>query len=548
MNVRNKHIISLLAAFSVFLTGCSSFDDTYNSFSDSGDAYDEEFDQELADIISGEGGHHIQSEQDKTEYTDEEKELFSKKVTIAETSDFTAAVCEIIEYPPLSVVPIAEGLERWYDLPEVDHTPEYGHTDTLPLDPDELYERVSRNTDEWIRTGKAFGESKLNEDDMKFCCEMICQTMNREIPELEYDDQLDDIDYMLHNLTMFENVSGLSNAAIYDDGSLHYSRVMSENMSIVTDYENVAGQIVTHETEHIMQKMAIDDMKEMGLERGYGFMVDWADMEYDPMFFNWYVEASAERLASDFHGIDPITYESKVGYLDSFSVIAVLYGNEHDSLPRLTQQQSLDRFFEMFHCSTEEEKLELLTAFYALEIIQEEPEAYMDYCAEQLGRDITDDDLVDIKLEIKSSLLSTMNKYFYRSLADFVSTNDVTFEELCFIIGGWEMDVHSHFTFTESYVPAGYIEPFVDYSSSLQLAFFDSLAGSMGVPADKLMETYQAYYTKIPSSYYNSIFSDQNTWKYVDIGCLDECCSKLFNTLFEKQSEHKTISLYDYAN
>lgn len=535
-----KRLAALLAGITVLLAGCSFGDNS------GGDVYDEEFDQELADIISGNGS--CSTAETEAEYTDEQTALLAETAAFSENSEFTSALGEVMEYKMFDNVPFAEAMERWYALPDVDDTPESGYVYDLPLDPDELYERVRKNTDEWISSGKVLGERALNEEDMRFCCEHICNTMNREIPELEYEEQLDDIDSMLHNLAMFENVGGMSNAAIYDDGSFHFSRTMSENMTIATDFEGVVEQIVTHEAEHLMQKRALNDMEEMGLERAYGFMAYWKDLEYNPLYCNWFIEAAAERLASDFYGIDPITYETKVGYLDSFSVIAILSGNAHDAVPRLTQQQSLDRVFEMFSCSTYEEKLELLKAVYGLEIIQEEPEDYMDYRADLLGRAITDDDLVDMKLEIKADLIRTMCKYFYRSLGEFVSSNDVTFEELCFIIGGWEMDVHYHFTYTDAYVPSEYTDAFLGYYSELQLAFFDGLAASMDISAEELMDTYQAYYSNIPSSSYDSIFSEQNSWNNVKIGCLDQKSSDLINTLYEKQSEYKTSSVYGYIN
>lgn len=545
----NKRMMALLAAVSVLLSGCGFQNSTGGSADITPDGvYDEELDQELADIISGNGTYSSNEDVAEPEFTESQKAVLAEKVSFSESLELKDLLGTIMEYTMLDVVPVAEAMERWYALPDVDDTPEYGYVNDLPLDPDELYERVNRNTDEWVRSGKAFGGRKLNDEDMRFCCEQICNTMNREIPELEYEDQLDDIDSMLHELTMFEDAGGMSNAAIFDDGSFHFSRAMCENMSIITDFEGVVEQIVTHEAEHLMQKRALDDMEEMGLERAYGFMASWDDLEYDPLYCAWFIEASAERLASDFYGIDPITYETKVGYLDSFSVISVLSGYEHNSVPRLTQQQSLDRVFEMFRCSTEQEKLELLKAFYALEIIQEEPEEYMDHRADLLGRDITDDDLVDMKLEMKADLLRTMSKYFYRSLGEFVSSNDVTFEELCFLIGGWEMDVHYHFTYTDSSVPAEYSDAFLEYYSELQLAFFDGLAASMGVSSEELMDTYQAYYASIPSSMYDSIFSEQNSWNDVQIGCLSQESNNFINTLYEKQSEYKPLSVYDHMN
>jgi len=76
-----------------------------------------------------------------------------------------------------------------------------------------------------------------------------------------------------------------------------------------------------------------------------------------------------------------------IGYLDSFTFLNVLNGGGVKETPKLTQQSSLELVFELFDIKTEDERLEFLNMFYAIEIIQTEPDDFMALYAEHLGHE-----------------------------------------------------------------------------------------------------------------------------------------------------------------
>jgi len=61
-----------------------------------------------------------------------------------------------------------------------------------------------------------------------------------------------------------------------------------------------------------------------------------------------------------------------------------LNGGGVKETPKRTQQSSLDLVFELFDIKTEDERLEFLNIFYAIEIIQTEPDDFMALYAEHL--------------------------------------------------------------------------------------------------------------------------------------------------------------------
>ncbi len=531
--MKNLKIFVYLLCATALLAGCSN-NEKNSSVSESSTVPDKYITEE--DII----GFY-----EEEPYSEEQEAVLKSIATVYDSDGFCDKISGIVEYPALDDIPMEEAYQRWENLPEVDNTPEYGIVTDLPIDANELYEIVNRNTDMKIESDGLHGRSKLNEEDMRFCCEYICKTLNEELAEHKYPDQLDDIDANIANLTMYESI-GLSNAGILDDGSMEFSRAMCENMIWVSGFEDSPKKTVAHETQHLMQKTSVKHCNEMGLERSYGFMAVWGDMEIDPLFYNWLIEGVAERLSANLYNTEPETYISKVAYLDSMSFVTVLDGYDSEDFAETTQQSELDVVFDMFRCETEAEKLELLYLLYANEVIQEEPEEFMAAYSDKLGHEITEDELVDMKIELKVSLLETLTKYFYQNLASLVSENELTFEVVCFLISGWEMDINSHISYTDT-TRSEKVLPFLEYYLSIQELFFSELSETMKVEKDKLAELYKLYYNKVPSVQNSMIFEEMNEpWKYVELNVFDNETNKFVNDFFEGVSGNKAISVAEY--
>ncbi len=526
-----KHIVCILCV-AVLSTGCSN-NENNSSVGESSTVLDNYITEE-----------DIKAFYEEATYTQEQDNVLKAVAAIADCEGFCDKISGVVEYPLLADIHIEEAYQRFQELPETDNTPVYGIVTDLPIDAEELYELVNRNTDNKIASEGVSGRIKLNEEDMRFCCEYISRTLNEELAEHAYPDQLDDIDANIANLTLFEG-RGVSNAGILDDGSMEFSRVMCENMIWVSGFEDSPKKTVAHETQHLMQKTSVKHCKELGLERSYGFMAVWEDMEIDPLFYNWLIEAAAERLSANLYNTKPETYISKVAYLDSMSYVTVLDGYGSEDFAETTQQSDLNVVFDMFRCQTEEEKTELLYLLYANEVIQEEPEEFMMAYSKKLGHEITEDELVDLKIELKVSLLETLTKYFYRNLAILVSENKLIFEEVCFLISGWEMDIDSHISYTDTARNA-IVLPFIEYYISMQELFFNELSQAMGIETDKLTELYMTYYNNVPSCQTSMIFEEMNRqWKDVEVNVFDAETNKFFNSFFSGLSEKKTVSLME---
>lgn len=282
------------------------------------------------------------------------------------------------------------------------------------------------------------------------------------------------------------------------------------------------------------------------IEIGLPFMAAWEDDGIDPLFYNWLVEGSVERLAANLYGIAPETYISKVAYVDSLSFLCVLNGFAHDALPKATQQPELDVVFDMFGCQTDEEKMELLYMLYANEVIQQEPEEFMVAYSEKLGHEMTDDELIAMKIELKVSMLGTLNRYFYRYLAELTAEEKLTFEEICFLISGWEMDLNSHISYTDS-SRMNTIMPLLEDYTTIQNAFFEDIAVAMEADCAELTELYNIFYSNLPVCQEFIVFEElSQEWEYFETAVFDAETNDFINRFFEGVSANKSTTIAEY--
>lgn len=518
MNHSLCRMLALLSCLTLLLTGCTQAP------------------AEDADIIYIPDDALEQMEEPTLEMTldwatEEQRTLLAQNFAMdAADEDFLAALEGHSEFPDLAFVPFEEALTRYAALPELEQELPYGIVTDLPLDPDDFYERVASNNAAKKRTEGLSGRVELSEEDVRWACDILCETFNRELSENDFPDKLDDLDYTLGNLCLFGNV-GLENAAVLDDGTVTLSRTMAENMIMVSNNPEADRIVISHEAEHLIQKTSVANVEALGVDRGYGFMVAWEDMGMTPLYCSWLIEAAAESLAVRLYDADPITYKYKVGYLNSLSLIAMLDGHAPTALARLTQQESMDALYAMYRCETAEEQLELLQVLYAIEVIQEEPEAYMTAYTAETGREINESELTVLKKRLKASLMQTLNRYFYRSLSHAVTERELTTEEVCYLISLWEVDMHKHLGYTES-GNAGVYRPVLDEYMAIQNSFFASAAAEMGVDAGLLAETCTDYYTKLPVPSAIVMTKKENKTNPLEIGSFDSEENAFVNTCY----------------
>ena len=455
-----------------------------------------------------------------TEENEAETRLLAQMVSLSDESlvIINTAIDRPVSYPYSNLSNVKAAYERYQHLPAREGTVINSLVANLPLDTQQLFDLVKANNAVSIEKNVTLKYFQLEDEEILWACEVICDTINHELPALGNSAMLFDIGSNLADLKISKSPGGgLDNGNLTDDNSMYLNPIMLKNM--VSLYgEHADEATVAHETEHLIQKLSTETRTALSIERGYGFCVAWEDQPVNSMYFNWLIESSAERLAAYSMGCDPITYGSMRGYLDTCTFLNTLQGSEIKDVPCLTQQPSLEQVFDLFSCVTADEQLELLEMLYAIEVVQVEPEDFMALYKMQLGRELSEEDLIQLKIEMKNAACQTITKYFYRNLSRLLAEQDMPLREVLYLITLFESDLNLHISYADT-GRADTIRPFMETYLSTQKAFFNCLSAEMDISEGELDAFFTAFHCREGTPQI-TIYRNKEEWSSLEISAL----------------------------
>lgn len=353
---------------------------------------------------------------------------------------------------------------------------------------DGLYNKVLENNYCYVKekkenVGFCFYKELSNEE-IKEICEYVVEAYEGFSKEKEAN--VEEVKCVLNNLKVFQNASA-SNAFVNEEYCLVTSPGMIDILQIMNDDSDVDvyKNTIIHEASHLFQLSCPDRISETIKMIGVSPQYDG----FNPLNFSWYYEGSAEKCTANLTKKDPLVYQYMINYLESISVATILDDNvrvHQNELNCFTKD--LDAVFKMFNCLSEKDKLEIIDLMYSIQIIEVEPEEFF----EKLSDDVEDEKKSELKKDLKSSICLTLTKYFYKNLVTKAIGNEVSFEDLFFLITVFENDINSHISYNklENYA---YYEEFMANYSIIQNAFFELLSTESGYSYEDILVIFNEY-------------------------------------------------------
>lgn len=366
------------------------------------------------------------------------------------------------------------------------------------VDVDYLYNIVLKNNDKYISDKENVLYSKLSDSEVKKICEILVDTINKELACPDFNGNIADISANLLNLKIL-NGAAISNAFVTDDDALVVSLTSMENMKLFADNEDAYEITVAHEVEHILQKRSLKALENEQIERGHGYCKKFNDLTVNSLYHVWLIEGSAESLAVRLYNCEPLTYKNKVSYINSLKFTQLLKDdfNLYD-IERLTQQNSLDQVFETFNCKSDTEKVELLNMLYSLEVIQESPDDFIELYEKEVlnGQKVTDKDIDNLYYNLKASVCVTLTKYFYKNLTYKITRDGLNINEIYDLISLFEEDLANHTLYSEE-SQLQYNKIFINKYTEIQNLFFENISKNLNLNVDDIISTYRDYNSTI---------------------------------------------------
>lgn len=379
------------------------------------------------------------------------------------------------------------------------------------INADELYNVVLENNENYMKDNPHTLYEEVSKKELKNFCIAICDIINYYLetcPEIS----TDRISCTLSNLKILEQEGSMSNAFVTVDNCLVVSPTMIEIIGIM-DSENDVYDILTHEVIHLLQKSCNCDLRcNINLTYGYGFGYEFNNLAVNSLNNTWLYEASAEKCMCNYQNMDPITYHNMIGYMESLSMINLLNDNYNvNGTEHLSFNKTLDDLFTYFDVTTEEEKMEILNMMYSIEIIQSSPSDF--YRVYEASEGITMNEYyeTDLRLTLKGDLCQTMNKLFYRNLANRLVNENIPLEDVFYLISVYEADLNNHILYSES-SKYDYNEELMQNYVNIQSKFFECISTSTGMTLEDIEELYSNYTARVYDSNGNIVNNYDLSW------------------------------------
>lgn len=368
-------------------------------------------------------------------------------------------------------------------------------TRNTALTTDLLVDTIVKNNTDYLNTYPEF--YALSVEDIKEIASYIIESLEDNKENLTTE-TLDRVYCQISNLKVVGFDS--SDPNVNPGGNIINAQYCTDN-TIVIDKKQIAllpsqdaaAKTYKHEINHIYHRVCEDE-----LDNNYqivGISQYWEDLNVNPLFWRWHYEAASESMVmNEYNTQEAVVYKNFVNYLRSLDLIALLNPSyQEDALEISTLNNNPKEIFEIFGARTEAEKKEIIKLMYSIDYIQIEREDLENEYNRRTGTEI--ESSLQVKYEMKKSICTTLAKYFYRNLAERINSDNVTLEDVFYLINVFEADLNTHILYDESFNEAIREENkyFLNEYITIQDSFFNTLAKNNNIEESELINLFNEY-------------------------------------------------------
>lgn len=335
-----------------------------------------------------------------------------------------------------------------------------------------------------------FGYEAVDEEYATQLCSVIVTTVNMmkdKYPEIDWSR----VYCNLGNLKILYDVGMLSYAQVSKDLVLSVSKNNTE-IVLTMKGDNSFRNVLIHETMHIIQ-IGCKCEKIENCERRCGISVHWEDFTLNTTDWGWFFEGSAERNMCNLTGEEAISYQYKMDYICSFTMSVLLKENVNaDTMETMSFFDDPQLLFDAFGAESQKERDEVLKLMITTNILQMQPQIFFDNLKADTGIDYQKDNetLDNFSYSLKPAICITLAKEFYSNLCSFLTENEISSNDLFFLINLFEGHLNQHLNYNNE-SKAQINKPFTESYLIMRNALFDALKRDN--PSVDIQSLYEEY-------------------------------------------------------
>ena len=359
-----------------------------------------------------------------------------------------------------------------------------------------IYQKLMNNSNEYLKTHREY--NPLNHSYLDTIAEILSRMIKNNYSNLNQNDiqriycMLNDVKAVSIDSTDFtvNDLKQIYNARVTDDAVI----ILDPEMMKQLRGNHIEERTIAHEVVHLLQRMCPDHKIEGLTQIGNSLYVEEFDNtgEVNSLHFQWLYEATAEQMSMKAYKANvPLVYTNMVGYLSTLNLITLLSDKYDENSIAVSQlSNNPNKMYDLFDIQTEQEKIEIIRMLYSICYIQSEREDFTSAYEAKYGN--IDGLQTTIKKEMKESIVQTMTKYFYNNLAKCIVNNQVTLQDVFYLINVFESSLNRHIIYDDHERYAYNDEAIVFYLES-QNRFFKMLAKENNYTFEDITQQFDEY-------------------------------------------------------
>lgn len=408
--------------------------------------------------------------------------------TKEENQSFQSYLADIHpEYSHSDLFGVDEALERYNMISEFQTvSSNVIQNDTVNVEI--LYNYVLQNNQEFLKQGNHINIYKnLDNGKVKEICNIVAKQINQLLIENKNIDK-NELDSTLTNLKVLATDSFL-NASITKEGCLTINLKSIE--SLTNTAPDAFERTIRHEAVHLIQRYSEEEKQNDKYDSHLGPCYKWEDLDVNSLYYDWFLESSAEQITSTTVEKEPLVYQNEISYLDSLNVTTSLDKNI-DRVEDISLEKDLDKLFAIFSNQGVISQEEMIQMMYSINFItMESPDLLAKY-EQEYGSRMKSSEISQLKQNYNSSVYQTLTKKFYSDLSNQIASQAISLKDAFAFISLFENDASNHLWYADTSRlenNRSFIEVYVD----IQDNFFERVAKQLNLSVEEIKESYNAY-------------------------------------------------------
>lgn len=392
-----------------------------------------------------------------------------------------------VVYKDSELFNIDEAIKLYEDM-DIDITSSNSVINNNKVNENKLYSLVVENNKKFLEKDKTNKYKDINQSQLKNIVSIVVTQLNE---QLQSNTAIDTniLDDTLKNLKIFEcEIFGNGVVELEDEKlCLNFSSINSlqkQNPGI-----NMLERTVKHESDHLIQ---VSYPKNDEFKYNMGMSYSYNNLSVNPLYWQWYVEGSAEKLTLNKIDDSPFSYKDQVKGLESLTLATIAdKDNDVADIEKLSLQKDLNKLFEYFNATTDNQKEEIIKMMFSYDIIFSNNKEFVD-CAKAKKGSFDLMQLYDYQDELKGSICQTLTKIFYSNLSNSLVEQEMNLNDVYSLIRVFETEmcrISDYDNTTKTEINSNFVNSY----SNIQNEFFNNLSTVTNMSNDEIKASYYAY-------------------------------------------------------